>query len=75
MYSDHLITFECLQLEKNTKSDLLVKDLYIENAALMKAVHITEEREKNAERALYKIGDKYKALQKLFNKIYPAALG
>ncbi|XP_064624042.1 ninein-like protein isoform X26 [Lineus longissimus] len=63
-----------IQLEHNTKSDLLVQDLYKENAQLMKALQVTEERQKQAERKVYKLEEKCAALQKLLNKIVPMAM-
>uniref|UniRef100_A0A8C5MWM6 Ninein-like protein n=1 Tax=Leptobrachium leishanense TaxID=445787 RepID=A0A8C5MWM6_9ANUR len=62
------------QLEKNTKSDLLLKDLYVENAHLMKALQVTEERQKGAERRNYLLEEKIAALNKVLRKIAPASL-
>ncbi|XP_070571058.1 ninein-like protein isoform X2 [Ptychodera flava] len=62
------------QLNKSTKRDMLLKELYIENAQLMKALAETEEREKAAERTVYKLSDKNKALSRLLRKVCPAAL-
>ncbi|KAM7125269.1 ninein-like protein isoform 3-T3 [Molossus nigricans] len=38
------------QFKKNTKSDLLLKELYVENAHLMKALQVTEEKQRGAEK-------------------------
>ncbi|KAF3824581.1 hypothetical protein GH733_009915 [Mirounga leonina] len=38
------------QFEKNTKSDLLLKELYVENAHLTKAFQVTEEKLRGAEK-------------------------
>ncbi|XP_071996801.1 ninein-like protein isoform X3 [Engystomops pustulosus] len=62
------------QLEKNAKSDLLLKDLYVENAQLMKALQVTEQRQKNAEKKNYLLEDKIAALNKVLKKIAPASL-
>ncbi|XP_062912406.1 ninein-like protein isoform X2 [Mobula hypostoma] len=62
------------QFAKNTKSDLLLKDLYVENAQLMKALQITEQRQKSAERKNQLLGEKIGALNSLLRKIVPASL-
>nr|XP_033794547.1 ninein-like protein [Geotrypetes seraphini]XP_033794548.1 ninein-like protein [Geotrypetes seraphini]XP_033794549.1 ninein-like protein [Geotrypetes seraphini] len=62
------------QLEKNAKSDLLLKDLYVENAHLMKALQVTEQKQKNAERKNSILEEKIAALNKLIQKIAPASL-
>ncbi|XP_058241826.1 ninein-like protein isoform X2 [Hemibagrus wyckioides] len=62
------------QLSKNVKSDLLLKDLYIENAELMKALQITEQRQKSAEKKSFLLEEKVTALNKLLRKIAPASL-
>ncbi|XP_053316599.1 ninein-like protein isoform X1 [Spea bombifrons] len=63
------------QLEKNAKSDLLLKDLYVENAHLMKALQVTEERQKSAEKKNYLLVEKIAALNNAIRKITPASLG
>ena len=40
----------------------------------MKALQVTEERQKQAERKVYKLEEKCAALQKLLNKIVPMAM-
>ncbi|XP_075719042.1 ninein-like protein isoform X2 [Rhinoderma darwinii] len=62
------------QLEKNAKSDILLKDLYVENAQLMKALQVTELRQKSAEKKNYLLEDKIAALNKVMKKIAPASL-
>ncbi|XP_077998708.1 uncharacterized protein LOC144451668 isoform X3 [Glandiceps talaboti] len=62
------------QYNKSAKRDMLLKELYIENAELMKALAETEEREKTAERAVYQLADKNKALTRVLRKVCPAAL-
>lgn len=39
------------QLSKASRSDSLVRELYLENAQLMRALQITESRQKSAEEA------------------------
>ncbi|XP_029376630.1 ninein-like protein isoform X2 [Echeneis naucrates] len=62
------------QLVKNNKSNKLLKDLYVENSQLMKALQVTEQRQKNAEKRNYLLEDKVKALNKLLREIVPASL-
>ncbi|XP_028749254.1 ninein-like protein [Peromyscus leucopus] len=62
------------QLEKNTRSDLLLKELYVENAHLMKAVQLTEEKQRGAERKNCVLEEKVRALNKLISKMAPASL-
>ncbi|XP_017318965.1 ninein-like protein isoform X4 [Ictalurus punctatus] len=62
------------QLSENVKSDLLIKDLYVENAELMKALQITEQRQKSAEKKSFLLEEKVTALNKLLHKIVPASL-
>ncbi|XP_036041856.1 ninein-like protein [Onychomys torridus] len=63
-----------VQLEKNTRSDLLLKELYVENAHLMKAVQLTEEKQRGAERKNCVLEEKVRALNKLISKMAPASL-
>ncbi|XP_076970177.1 ninein-like protein isoform X2 [Tamandua tetradactyla] len=62
------------QFEKNTKSDLLLKDLYVENAHLMKALQVTEEKQKGVEKRNFALEEKIRALNKLVNKIASVSL-
>ncbi|XP_026080188.1 ninein-like protein isoform X2 [Carassius auratus] len=62
------------QLAKNAKSDLLLKDLYVENSQLMKALQVTEQRQKCAEKKSFLLEEKVIALNKLLRKIAPASL-
>uniref|UniRef100_T1IIF3 EF-hand domain-containing protein n=1 Tax=Strigamia maritima TaxID=126957 RepID=T1IIF3_STRMM len=54
-------------------SDKIVKDLYVENAQLMKALQITEERQKQAEKLNVHLHDKCEALMHLVANIYKTA--
>nr|XP_006812126.1 PREDICTED: ninein-like protein-like [Saccoglossus kowalevskii] len=73
LLDDNLIKLK-EQLNTSTKRDMLLKDLYIENSNLMKALADTEERQKSAERNVYLLNDKNKALNRLLRKICPAAV-
>ncbi|XP_041736765.1 ninein-like protein isoform X4 [Coregonus clupeaformis] len=62
------------QLAKNAKSDIMLKDLYVENSQLMKALQVTEQRQKSAEKNNFILEEKITALNKLLRKITPASL-
>ncbi|XP_059934166.1 ninein-like protein isoform X2 [Mesoplodon densirostris] len=62
------------QFEKNTRSDLLVKELYVENAHLMKALQVTEEKQRGAEKKSRFLEERVRALNKLLSKIASASL-
>uniref|UniRef100_A0A7N6AKV5 EF-hand domain-containing protein n=1 Tax=Anabas testudineus TaxID=64144 RepID=A0A7N6AKV5_ANATE len=62
------------QLAKNSKSSTLLKEIYVENSQLMKALQVTEQRQKNAEKKNFLLEDKINALNKLLREIVPAAL-
>ncbi|XP_076830619.1 ninein-like protein isoform X5 [Brachyhypopomus gauderio] len=62
------------QMAKNAKSDLLLKDLYVENSQLMKALQVTEQRQKSSEKKSFLLEEKVNALNKLLHKIAPASL-
>ncbi|XP_044909893.1 ninein-like protein isoform X2 [Felis catus] len=62
------------QFEKNTKSHLLLKDLYVENAHLTKALQVTEEKLRDAEKKNCILEEKVRALNRLISKIASASL-
>ncbi|XP_035256765.1 ninein-like protein [Anguilla anguilla] len=62
------------QLAKNAKADVLLKDLYVENSQLMKALQVTEQRQKNAEKKNFLLEEKIVALNKLLRRIAPTSL-
>ncbi|XP_040836962.1 ninein-like protein [Ochotona curzoniae] len=62
------------QLERNARSDLLLKELYVENAHLVKALQVTEEQQRRAERRSRGLEEKVRALNSLVNRMAPAAL-
>ncbi|KAJ6667042.1 hypothetical protein lerEdw1_019045 [Lerista edwardsae] len=57
------------QLEKNAKSNLLLKDLYVENAQLMQALQLTEQRQKSTENRNIMLEEKVSSLNKLVREI------
>lgn len=62
------------QLAKNAKSSSLLKDLYEENAQLMTALQVTEQRQKNAEKKNFLLEGKVGALNKLLREVVQVAL-
>ncbi|XP_007451502.1 PREDICTED: ninein-like protein [Lipotes vexillifer] len=62
------------QFEKNTRSDLLLKELYVENAHLTKALQVTEEKQRGAEKKSRFLEERVRALNKLLCKIASASL-
>ncbi|KAK5854420.1 hypothetical protein PBY51_015491 [Eleginops maclovinus] len=62
------------QLSKNSQLSAMLKDLYVENSQLMKALQVTEQRQKNAEKKNFLLEDKVSALNQLLRDIVPAAL-
>ncbi|XP_015721458.1 ninein isoform X4 [Coturnix japonica] len=57
------------QLSKNTKADAVVKDLYVENAQLLKALEMTEQRQKTAEKKNYLLEEKIANLNKIVKNL------
>ena len=53
------------------KTDVLIKDLYVENAELIKALYETEAREKSAERELYDKQGQGQALRRVLSRVIP----
>ena len=62
------------ELAKNSETDTLIKDLYVENSQLMKALNETERREKEVSSKMSHLEEKYKKLQNVVTKISMAAL-
>ncbi|XP_077617380.1 ninein isoform X1 [Crocuta crocuta] len=62
------------QLCKNTKADATVKDLYVENAQLLKALEMTEQRQKTAEKKNYLLEEKIASLSTIVRNLAPAPL-
>ncbi|XP_066177591.1 ninein isoform X1 [Sylvia atricapilla] len=57
------------QLSKNMKADVMVKDLYVENAQLLKALEVTEQRQKTAERKNYLLEEKIANLNRIVKNL------
>ncbi|XP_073196064.1 ninein-like protein isoform X10 [Lepidochelys kempii] len=62
------------QRDRNVKCDLLLKDLYVENAQLVKALQATEQRQKNAEKKNLALEEKLSALTQLIRRMAQASL-
>ena len=62
------------QLERNNKTDFLIKDLYVENSQLMKTLYDTERRAKETNSKMNHLDEKYRSLQNVVTKISMAAL-
>ncbi|KAL1791258.1 ninein isoform X1 [Sigmodon hispidus] len=62
------------QLCKNTKADAMVKDLYVENAQLLKALEVTEQRQKTAEKKNYLLEEKIASLSTIVRNLAPVPL-
>ncbi|XP_037550535.1 ninein [Nematolebias whitei] len=62
------------QLHRNGKADVLIKDLYTENTQLLKALEITEQRQKMAEKKNYLLEEKISSLNKIVRDLNPSTL-
>ncbi|XP_072031923.1 uncharacterized protein [Amphiura filiformis] len=62
------------QLTRSTRSDVLVKELYVENSKLQKALQVTEERQKIAEKNCHNLREKNHAYLHVLRRIAPAAM-
>nr|XP_056708055.1 ninein [Euleptes europaea] len=63
------------QFVKNTKADEMVKDLYVENTQLLKALEMTEQRQKTAEKKNYLLEEKIANLGRIVKNLTSPALG
>nr|XP_054597765.1 ninein isoform X1 [Nothobranchius furzeri] len=62
------------QLNKNGKADVLIKDLYVENSHLVKALERTEQRHEIAEKKNYLLEEKISTLNKIVRDLNPSYL-
>ncbi|XP_067277234.1 ninein isoform X3 [Pseudorasbora parva] len=62
------------QLTRNSESDVLIKDLYVENAQLLKALEKTEQRQKVAEKKNFLLEEKISSLNKIVRDLGPSPL-
>uniref|UniRef100_A0A8K9WRC5 Ninein n=1 Tax=Oncorhynchus mykiss TaxID=8022 RepID=A0A8K9WRC5_ONCMY len=61
-------------LHKNGKADSLIKDLYVENGQLLKALEMTERRQKVSEKKNYLLEEKISSLNKIVRDLSPSPL-
>ncbi|XP_039596934.1 ninein isoform X2 [Polypterus senegalus] len=62
------------QLQKNVKADEMIKDLYVENSQLLKALEMTEQRQKVTEKKNYLLEEKIASLNKIVRDLSPSPL-
>lgn len=62
------------QLNRNSEADVLIKDLYVENAQLLKALEKTEQRQKVAEKKNFLLEEKISSLNKIVRDLGPSPL-
>ncbi|KAK7148280.1 hypothetical protein R3I93_012570 [Phoxinus phoxinus] len=62
------------QLIRNSESDVLIKDLYVENAQLLKTLEKTEQRQKVAEKKNFLLEEKISSLNKIVRDLGPSPL-
>ncbi|XP_053477607.1 ninein isoform X2 [Ictalurus furcatus] len=62
------------QLNKNSKADVLIKGLYVENAQLLKALEVSEQRQNVAEKKNYLLEEKISSLNKIVRELSPSPL-
>ncbi|XP_069773159.1 ninein isoform X5 [Narcine bancroftii] len=62
------------QLSKNIKADEIVKDLYIENAQLLKALEMSEQRQKTTEKKNYLLEENIAGLNKILKDLSASSL-
>lgn len=70
----HVHVFVCAQLNKNSKADVVIKDLYVENAQLMQALQLSEQRHKVAEKKNFLLEEKISSLNKIVRELGPSPL-
>ena len=54
--------------------DKLVKELYVENAHLVKCLEVTERQRKDSDQRIFALEDKCNALNRVLQMVCPAAL-
>ncbi|XP_026133857.1 ninein-like isoform X5 [Carassius auratus] len=62
------------QAIRNSESDVLIKDLYVENAQLLKALDKTEQRQKVAEKKNFLLEEKISSLNKIVRDLGPSPM-
>ncbi|XP_028293611.1 ninein isoform X2 [Gouania willdenowi] len=62
------------QLHKNSKSDVLLRDLYVDNTQLLRALELAEQRQNIAEKKNYLLEEKISSLNKIVRELSPSPL-
>lgn len=62
------------QVCKNTKTNEVIKDLYLENSQLLKALDVTEQRSQTSEKKNYLLEEKIAGLNKIVRELAPSSL-
>uniref|UniRef100_A0A8C5MV87 Ninein n=1 Tax=Leptobrachium leishanense TaxID=445787 RepID=A0A8C5MV87_9ANUR len=62
------------QCARNTKADAKIKDLYVENSQLLKALQMSEQRHQTAVKKNYLLEEKISGLNKIVKDLAPSAL-
>uniref|UniRef100_A0A4W3IC35 Ninein n=1 Tax=Callorhinchus milii TaxID=7868 RepID=A0A4W3IC35_CALMI len=63
-----------LQMSKNIKADEMIKDLYVENAQLLKALEMSEQRHKTTEKKNYLLEENIAGLNKILKDLSTSSL-
>ncbi|XP_073494614.1 ninein isoform X6 [Phyllobates terribilis] len=63
------------QVMRNTRADAKIKDLYVENSQLLKALEMSKQRHQTAEKKNYLLEEKISGLSKIVRDLTPAGLG
>ncbi|XP_073433769.1 ninein isoform X2 [Dendrobates tinctorius] len=63
------------QVMRNTRTDAQIKDLYVENSQLLKALEMSKQRHQTAEKKNYLLEEKISGLNKIVRDLTPAGLG
>ncbi|XP_044128659.1 ninein [Bufo gargarizans] len=63
------------QVTRNTRADAKIKDLYVENSQLLKALEMSAQRHQTAEKKNYFLEEKISGLSKIVRDLTPAGLG
>lgn len=72
--SVYVCVFAFAQLNKNSKTDGMIKDLYVENAQLMQALQLSEQRHKVSEKKNFLLEEKISSLNKIVRELGPSPL-
>ncbi|XP_068110881.1 ninein isoform X4 [Hyperolius riggenbachi] len=63
------------QVTRNSLADAKIKDLFVENSQLLKALELSEQRQQTAEKKNYLLEEKISGLSKIVRDLTPGALG